>query len=320
CRVRGHHPQHAPLGRARHGHHRLAAHGPGVLPGRVQAAPRVQLGDRNPAAADHVAALLLRLPAALGSAGHLGYHGGHQHGQVRTHRRPLHALPAARWQPGGPGCAHTLLRLTCDRLTPDRLLTHGRTLLARPKRRVHRRPVMATVERPAGAARGVRVSTGPELATPPLVVRRREEEETVVTFPTLVWREFLAGLAMFVFLMAVSIQVNAPLLQKANTSITPNPAKAPWYFVGLQELLERFPPIMAGVAFPTFVIVFMMLTPYLDKNPSRRPQDRKVAITMFTIYLCLAVAFVLIGALMRGQAFNFDPWLLTGHPDLRSPT
>jgi len=179
---------------------------------------------------------------------------------------------------------------------------------------------MATVERPAGAARGVRVSTGPELATPPLVVRRREEEETVVTFPTLVWREFLAGLAMFVFLMAVSIQVNAPLLQKANTAITPNPAKAPWYFVGLQELLERFPPIMAGVAFPTFVIVFMMLTPYLDKNPSRRPQDRKVAITMFTIYLCLAVAFVLIGALMRGQAFNFDPGLLFGHPHLSSPT
>jgi menaquinol-cytochrome c reductase cytochrome b/c subunit len=180
---------------------------------------------------------------------------------------------------------------------------------------------MATVERPPGAARpGIRVSTGPELASPPLVVRRREEEETVVTFPTLVWREFLAGLAMFVFLMAVSIQINAPLLQKANTAITPNPAKAPWYFVGLQELLERFPPIMAGVAFPTFVIVFMMLTPYLDKNPSRRPQDRKVAITMFTIYLCLAVAFVLIGAVMRGQAFNFTPDLLLGHPGLRSPT
>ena len=178
---------------------------------------------------------------------------------------------------------------------------------------------MATVERPAGAARGIRASTGPELATPPLVVRRREEEETVVTFPTLIWREFLAGLAMFVFLMAVSIQVNAPLLQKANTAITPNPAKAPWYFVGLQELLERFPPIMAGVAFPTFVIVFMMLTPYLDKNPSRRPQDRKVAITLFTIYLCLAVAFVLIGALFRGLAFT-PQCVICGHPDLVSPT
>jgi len=161
--------------------------------------------------------------------------------------------------------------------------------------------------------------TGPELASPPLVVRRREEEETVVTFPHLVWREFLAGLAAFVFLMAVSIQVNAPLLQRANTAITPNPAKAPWYFVGLQELLERFPPVMAGVAFPSFVIIFMILTPYLDRNPSRRPQDRKVAITLFTIYLCLAVAFVVIGVFFRGQAFNWN-WGLLFNPNITSPT
>jgi menaquinol-cytochrome c reductase cytochrome b/c subunit len=180
------------------------------------------------------------------------------------------------------------------------------------------RAVPAQAPRQA-ARRGVPATTGPELASPPLVVRRREEEETVVTFPTLVWKEFLAGLAAFVFLVAVSIQVNAPLLQRANTAITPNPAKAPWYFVGLQELLERFPPIMAGVAFPTFVIVFMMLTPYLDRNPSRRPQDRKVAIVLFTIYLSLAVAFVLIGALFRSQAFNWDWTMLLGHPNLNSP-
>ncbi len=161
--------------------------------------------------------------------------------------------------------------------------------------------------------------SGPELARTPLVIRRREEEETVVTFPYLVWREFLAGLAAFVFLMLVSIQVNAPLLQRANTSITPNPAKAPWYFVGLQELLERFPPIMAGVAFPSFVIIFMILTPYLDRNPSRRPQDRKVAIVLFTIYVCLAVAFVVIGEFFRGQAFNWDWTLIFGHPGLSSP-
>src|ERR1700676_2349310 len=160
---------------------------------------------------------------------------------------------------------------------------------------------------------------GPELAATPLVVRRREEEETVVTFPALVWKEFLAGLACFIFLLGVSIQVNAPLLQRANTAITPNPAKAPWYFVGLQELLERFPPVMAGVAFPSFVIIFMIPTPYLDRNPSRRPQDRKVAIVLFIVFACLSVAFVVIGEFFRGQAFNWDWTLLLGHPGLQSP-
>jgi menaquinol-cytochrome c reductase cytochrome b/c subunit len=159
--------------------------------------------------------------------------------------------------------------------------------------------------------------TGPELASTPLVVRRREEEETVVTFPALVWKEFLAGLACFIFLLGVSIQVNAPLLQRANLAITPNPAKAPWYFVGLQELLERFPPVMAGVAFPSFVIIFMLLTPYLDRNPSRRPQDRKVAIALFTIYLCLAVSFVVIGVFFRGLAFNWDWTRILGHPGVK---
>jgi quinol-cytochrome oxidoreductase complex cytochrome b subunit len=160
------------------------------------------------------------------------------------------------------------------------------------------------------------LTTGPELASPAMVIRRREQEETVVTFPALVWREFLAGIGMLVFLLAVSIQINAPLLQRANTSITPNPAKAPWYFLGLQELLERFPPIMAGVAFPTFVIVGMILTPYIDKNPSRRPQDRRVAITMFTIYIMFAVGFVIVGVFFRGLAFNWDWTQILGHPGL----
>ena len=180
-----------------------------------------------------------------------------------------------------------------------------------------------TEPEPAAPVRAVSVrtprprGTGPELASTPLVVRRREEEETVVTFPALVWKEFLAGLACFIFLLGVSIQVNAPLLQRANTAITPNPAKAPWYFLGLQELLERFPPVMAGVAFPSFVIIFMILTPYLDRNPSRRPQDRKVAIALFTIYLCLAVSFVVIGVFFRGLAFNWDWTRILGHPGVK---
>jgi len=164
---------------------------------------------------------------------------------------------------------------------------------------------------PVAPRRGV---SGPELAAPPLVVRRREEEETVVTFPALVWKEFLAGLAIFCLLFLISIWVNAPLLQRANTAITPNPAKAPWYFLGLQELLERFPPVMAGVAFPSFVIIGMILTPYIDKNPSRRPQDRRVAIAIFTGYVMLAVAFVVIGVFFRSLAFNWDWFKLFGHP------
>ncbi|MFN2452008.1 MAG: hypothetical protein ABR541_06625 [Candidatus Dormibacteria bacterium] len=185
------------------------------------------------------------------------------------------------------------------------------------------RRVASTPSAPATASATTRAAgartrlTGPEMASAPLVVRRRDQEETVVTFPTLVWKEFLAGLGAFIFLLAVSIQVNAPLLQRANTAITPNPAKAPWYFLGLQELLERFPPVMAGVAFPTFVIVGMMLTPYLDKNPSRRPQDRRVAITLFTVYVMLAVAFVVIGVFFRGLAFNWDWLRILGHPGIK---
>jgi menaquinol-cytochrome c reductase cytochrome b/c subunit len=178
------------------------------------------------------------------------------------------------------------------------------------------RPTARVTPASQGVRQRPRVS-GPELASPPLVVRRREEEETVVTFPHLVWKEFLAGLGAFILLTAISIQINAPLLQRANTAITPNPAKAPWYFLGLQELLERFPPVMAGVMFPTFVIVGMILTPYLDRNPSRRPQDRKVAIVLFTIYLCLAVAFVVIGVFFRSLAFNWDWTKDLGHPGIK---
>jgi menaquinol-cytochrome c reductase cytochrome b/c subunit len=178
-------------------------------------------------------------------------------------------------------------------------------------------PVRVT---PASQGRRVRVRTsGPELAATPLVVRRREEEETVVTFPYLVWREFLAALALLCLLLLISIQIQAPLLQIANTAVTPNPAKAPWYFLGLQELLERFPPVMAGVAFPTMVLVGMVVTPYLDRNPSRRPQDRKLAITLFTGYMCLAVAFVIIGVFFRGLAFSWDWTQIFGHQGLSSP-
>src|SRR5205807_398311 len=83
----------------------------------------------------------------------------------------------------------------------------------------------------------------------PSTVRDDSEDEMVVSFPEFVFKEFIAAVAMTVFLILVSIWLQAPLLGKANPGMTPNPSKAPWYFLGLQELLSRFPPLMAGVAF-----------------------------------------------------------------------
>jgi quinol-cytochrome oxidoreductase complex cytochrome b subunit len=112
----------------------------------------------------------------------------------------------------------------------------------------------------------------------------------------------------------VSLFVNAPLLGQANPGVTPNPSKAPWYFLGLQELLSRFPPLMAGVAFPTFVIVLMIFVPFLDRNPSRRPSERKVAIILFALYMVIVVALVIIGVFFRGHEFVWNWGWVLGNP------
>src|SRR3989441_3112379 len=149
-------------------------------------------------------------------------------------------------------------------------------------------------------------------AETPLAVRDDSQDEMIVSFPEFVFKEFIAAVAMTVFLLIVSIWLDAPLLNRANPGMTPNPSKAPWYFLGLQELLSRFPPLMAGVAFPTFVIVLMILLPYLDRNPSRRPAERKVAIILFTLYMLIAVALVLIGTFFRGEAWTWNWGLVLG--------
>jgi quinol-cytochrome oxidoreductase complex cytochrome b subunit len=142
-------------------------------------------------------------------------------------------------------------------------------------------------------------------------VRDDSEDEMIVSFPEFVFKEFIAAVAMTVFLVVVSVWLQAPLLGLANPGMTPNPSKAPWYFLGLQELLSRFPPLMAGVAFPTFVIVLMILVPFLDRNPSRRPSERKLAIILFAMYACITVALVLIGVFFRGHEFNWNwGWVL----------
>jgi quinol-cytochrome oxidoreductase complex cytochrome b subunit len=103
----------------------------------------------------------------------------------------------------------------------------------------------------------------------------------------------------------MSALVRAPLLGLADFNATPNPSKAPWYFLGLQELLTMFHPMVAGVTIPGIALFLFILAPYVDKNPSNKPYDRKFAIAIFTIYLMFWAVLVIIGSFFRGQGFNF---------------
>ncbi len=133
--------------------------------------------------------------------------------------------------------------------------------------------------------------------------------DKVHTWPHLLAVEFVASLALMAFLTLFSIFVNAPLLQYANINQTPNPSKAPWYFLGLQELLTMFHPMVAGVTIPGIGLIALILAPYIDKNPSNKPEDRKFAISLMTVHLMFWAVLVMIGSFFRGPGFNFVfPW------------
>jgi menaquinol-cytochrome c reductase cytochrome b/c subunit len=134
-------------------------------------------------------------------------------------------------------------------------------------------------------------------------------QDKVHTWPHLLVVEFGAALACTAFLLFFSIFVNAPFLQLANPNQTPNPSKAPWYFLGLQELLTMFHPMVAGVLLPGMVLMLMILAPYIDKNPSNRPEDRKFSISLMTVHLMFWAVLVMIGSFFRGPGQNFVfPW------------
>jgi menaquinol-cytochrome c reductase cytochrome b/c subunit len=133
--------------------------------------------------------------------------------------------------------------------------------------------------------------------------------DKVHTWPHLLAVEFVAALACTAFLFFFSVWVNAPLLQLANPNQTPNPSKAPWYFLGLQELLTMFHPMVAGVTIPGIALFALILAPYIDKNPSNKPEDRKFATSLMTVHLMFWAVLTLIGSFFRGPGFNFVfPW------------
>ncbi len=138
---------------------------------------------------------------------------------------------------------------------------------------------------------------------------RAEAQDKVHTWPHLLVVEFAAILAMTAVILVFSAIVRAPLLGLADVNQTPNPSKAPWYFLGLQELLTMFHPMVAGVTIPGMGLFLLIVAPYIDKNPSNKPEDRKFVISIFTIFLMFWAVLVIIGSFFRGPGFNFVfPW------------
>jgi hypothetical protein len=182
------------------------------------------------------------------------------------------------------------------------------------------------VATPAAAATGTiaAAAAGPPLAAGPgghtqrllTVVKAGSIQDVkaapvdkVHVWPHLLVVEFVALLACTAFLLVFSVLVNAPLLTLANVNQTPNPSKAPWYFLGLQELLTMFHPMVAGVTIPGIGLFALILAPFTDRNPSNRPEDRKFAISLMSVFLMFWAVLVIIGVFFRGPGFNFTfPW------------
>ncbi len=142
-----------------------------------------------------------------------------------------------------------------------------------------------------------------------VTAEERLTDDSVFTWPHLLVRHVVAGLGVAATVLALGVAFAAPLRDIANPNLTPEPAKAPWYFVGLQELLSRFDPLVAGILVPTAAMIVFVALPYIDRNPATEARNRKVAVTIFTIILAIAVILTVIGALFRGPGWKFvPPW------------
>jgi menaquinol-cytochrome c reductase cytochrome b/c subunit len=172
---------------------------------------------------------------------------------------------------------------------------------------------------------------------------RAADEPVVMTFPHLLLRELIALLALSLFLVGLSLVFDAPLEEVANPEKTPNPAKAPWYFLGLQELLHYYPPLVAGVLLPGLVVLSLVVIPYFELNLERAPfwgprggarrggagrggegrggllprragvvgwiARRSLAFWIFLWFLAVAVTLTAIGIFFRGPGWAFVlPW------------
>jgi len=169
---------------------------------------------------------------------------------------------------------------------------------------------MATPEPKLTAVAGKRIEVPIKKATGP-------GDDKIHTWPHLVRSEFLMSIVIVVILTIWALVVDAPLEEPANPSRTPNPSKAPWYFLGLQEMLVFFDPWHAGVVLPSLIIVGLMVIPFIDINPRGNGyycwKDRKWEILSFFVgFHILWVSLIIIGTFVRGPGWNWfwfwEPW------------
>ena len=142
------------------------------------------------------------------------------------------------------------------------------------------------------------------------LIEQEETAEKVLTWPDLVYTELICMVLLTVLLIGWSMALQAPLEDPANPSSSPNPSKAPWYFLGLQEMLVYFDPWLAGVVFPGLIIVGLMAIPYIDTNPKGNGyytlKERSWEITTFLFgFLILWILLVILGTFLRGPNWNF---------------
>jgi len=133
----------------------------------------------------------------------------------------------------------------------------------------------------------------------------------VMTYPHLLLREAIAFQVLVIAIVLVALVWDAPLEQLANPLLTPNPAKAPWYFLGLQELLHYFPPFVAGILIPTLVVIALVIIPYFNINVEGEPMWATYREKHFRIFLAVVIVLSALLALFHAWTVVF-PTLVVG--------
>src|SRR5438874_5980357 len=141
-------------------------------------------------------------------------------------------------------------------------------------------------------------------------IEGEDSAQKVFSWPDLVYVELICLVVVMAVMIVWSIFLKAPLEEPANPTDSPNPSKAPWYFLGLQEILVYYDPWMAGVVLPSLIIVGLICIPYIDKNPKGNGyytfSERKAEIAIFLFgFAVLWASLIVLGTFLRGPNWNF---------------